>query len=241
MIQACKDYASKWIAFANSQKVIVIAPVFDVENFASSQTGKYGSGGYRGLVGRHIDADELVIKLAQKYGTFTTTKDGRILLTGHSAGGQFTCRFIVRHPNHIAAAVVGSAGRFSYPDSSANWPYGAGPTKGTIRWSETETRAIDVKPNIDTWAKAATLPIFAVVGADDLEPQPKRPAHRGTTRVELAQSWIEDMNKLAAERGAAGAAQVIVVPRNGHNGADLPLAVQSAFVKSKRTWQRTIK
>lgn len=241
MVQACKKYATKWISFANSQKVIVIAPVFDVENFASSQSGKFGSGGYRGLVGRHIDADELVIKLTKKYGAFTTSRDNRILLTGHSAGGQFTCRFLVRHPDQIASAVVGSAGRFSYPNPSANWPYGAGPTSGTIRWSETETRKIDVKPNLDSWARAATLPVFAVVGADDVEPQPKRPGHRGTTRVELAQSWIDDMNKLAAERGANGTAQVIVVPRNGHNGADLPTAAQSAFMKSRRIWQRTIK
>jgi len=241
MVQASKRFAENWVQFASAQKVILIAPVFDVENFASSQTGKYGSGGYRGLVGRHIDADELVIKLAEKFGAFTSAKDNRILLTGHSAGGQFTCRFLVRHPKHIAAAVVGSAGRFSYPNESANWPYGAGPTKGTIRWSETETRDIDVQPNLDTWAHAATLPVFAVVGENDLASQPKRPGHRGSTRVELARSWIEDMNKLAAERGASGNATAIVVPGNGHNGADLATAAQNAFVQSRRAWQRTIK
>jgi pimeloyl-ACP methyl ester carboxylesterase len=241
MVQACKNYASKWLAFAKSQKLIVIAPVFDVDHFASSQSGKYGSGGYRGLVGRYIDADELVIKLATKYSAHTTSTDTRILLTGHSAGGQFTCRFIIRHPDQIASAVIGSAGRFSYPDLSANWPYGAGPTKGTIRWSETETREIDVTPDIETWVEAATLPIFAVVGADDLDPQPKRPAHRGTTRVELAQSWVADMNALAAERGEIGNTRVIVVPGNGHNGAELPQAAQRAFIQSRRHWQRTIK
>ena len=192
------------------------------------------------MLGRHIDADDLVIKLAEKYNDFTTTKDRRILLTGHSAGGQFTCRFLVRHPKHIAAAVIGSAGRFSYPNESAKWPYGAAPIQRSIRWSETETRKIDVRPNLDTWAEAATLPVFAVVGAKDVEQQPKRPGHRGATRVELARSWTEDMNQLAAERGTIGVVKLIVVPGNGHNGADLAKTAQTAFAQSRRAWLRTI-
>ncbi len=241
LVQSTKRFAENWIPFATSLKVIVIAPVFDVENFASSQTGKYGLGGYRGLFGRHIDADDLVTKLSEKYSAFTTARDKRILLAGHSAGGQFTCRFLVRHPNHIAAAVVGSAGRFSYPNESARWPYGAGANQGTIQWGETETKDINVQPNLDTWAEAATLPVFAVVGADDVEPQPKRPGHRGSTRVELAQSWVEDMNKLAAERGTTGNVKAVVVPGVGHNGADLAKAAQAVFAQSRRAWQRTIK
>ena len=55
------------------------------------------------------------------------TQDGKFMLYGHSAGGQFVSRYVVKHPDRIIAAVISAAGSF------AGRP--GGPLRaGRVRW-----------------------------------------------------------------------------------------------------------
>ena len=52
--------------------------------------------------------------------------DHPLYIYGHSAGGQFTERFVWAHPDRIAAAVIGAPGFRTFPDPDVLYPYGLG-------------------------------------------------------------------------------------------------------------------
>ena len=84
--------------------------------------------------------------------------------------------------------MLSAPGRYAFPDEDARWPYGLGRVERKLRWSKPDTvRSVRVEPDVQTWMRAMTKPIFVIVGSEDLEPQPVRPGHEraGTTPGEL--------------------------------------------------------
>lgn len=90
-----------------------------------------------------------------------------------------------------------------------------------------------IRPDPEGWRKAAVLPITVVVGTADTEPQPRGPAHVGTTRVEFAQHWVEAMTSIAPE-GKSGV-RLMTVPGVGHSSSRLTPACQSALAQQLGT------
>ena len=105
-----------WTRFAESERVIIVAPAFDNKNFAASRAGALG--GYRSLVGRQVGADEFLHEVIAVYEKLNPKYNGQFLLFGHSAGGQFANRYVVRHPERIIAALISSPAWFAFPDSN---------------------------------------------------------------------------------------------------------------------------
>ena len=225
-------FCKRWVAFGESHRLIVLAPVFDAENF-DSVVGNNG-GGYRGLFGRQVGADAYVNGIVDLCKPLVAKPwDGRFLLYGHSAGAQFAVRYSVRHPDRLRAAVISAAGWYAMPDPSARWPSGMAPWLTTFRWGPSqEPQPINVKPDPNGWLKAATLPLTVVVGAADIEPQKPRPGHAGTTRVEHARQWVDSMNRLAERRRKKGGVRLVVVEGVGHDSAKLTPAAEEALEKS---------
>lgn len=222
-------YLKRWLKLADRHSLIVISPVFDEARFGSRSQGY---GGYRGLFGKHIGADEFIDRLVGKYARQTKGGNGKFLLYGHSAGGQFAVRYTVRYPDKVERAVVSASGRYSYPTTQVAWPYGAGRFRRTISWDKGKIKNTEtVKPRLENHAKAVSK-IAIVIGAKDTKPQPKRPGHVGRTRVELARSWASQMNRLAAKQGKPGRIEVTVVPGIGHDSGKLtPHAAKLLFGK----------
>jgi pimeloyl-ACP methyl ester carboxylesterase len=209
-----------WLDFADQQGLLLIAPVFDDARFGN-RTGGYG--GYRGLFGKLVPADRFVIDLARRH---AVSSDARFLMYGHSAGGQFAVRFVVRHPDLVNFALAGAPGRFSYPTKEARWPYGAGALNRTIEWADGRRQQVRVTGDLRAYARAAGR-IHVLVGSEDLKPQPERPAHKGRTRVALAQSWTEAMNRHAKRFGRSDTVALTVLPGLGHRFGPLAEAAQS--------------
>lgn len=213
-----RRYLKRWLKLADRHSLIVISPIFDEARFGSRSQGY---GGYRGLFGKHIGADKFIDRLIGKYARLIPGGTGRFLLYGHSAGGQFAVRYTVRHPDRVEKTVVSASGRFSYPTKQVPWPYGAGPLRRTISWDKGKIKNTEtVEPKLENYARAASK-IAIVVGSKDTKPQPKRPGHIGRTRVELAQSWTDQMNRLAAKQGKSGRIKVTIVPGVGHDSRKL--------------------
>lgn len=216
--QQAKAYAERWIPYAEQHGLIVIAPVFDDERFGNLSQGY---GGYRNLFGKYIGADEFVNRLVAQYARQTSSGANQFYLYGHSAGGQFVARYSVTHPERIIKAVISAAGRYSYPDTSAAWPYGAGRLNKTINWdNDAVVRQERVIPQLINYAKAADK-VKIVIGALDTKAQDKRPAHIGKNRIELANSWAASMNNLAHSYNMAGNIRVHQVADVGHDSARL--------------------
>jgi len=215
--QTAQTFLNRWTHFAETHAVALIVPVFDDARFGN--TGG-GYGGYRGLFGKHVPADDFVIDLVTAYQADHALPQDPFLLYGHSAGGQFVIRFLVRHPNRVRRAVTSAPGRYSYPSRSAPWPYGAGPLTRSITWPDGTTQAIRVEGVLRDYANAAGK-VHVIVGSQDTKPQPQRPLHLGKNRVEFARSWVTAMNESARRFGAAGRARVTVIPGIGHNSRAL--------------------
>lgn len=222
-----KKFIERWTDFANKRRLLLISVAFNRENFASDS--KYGYGGYRGLFGRTIGADRYVIELVESLQSQCSIQDGRFLLYGHSAGGQFLIRFCVTHPDRIAAAVASAPGRFAFPDSKVGWPYGMKRFSKTIKWSETESQKTVHEPQEKAFRSAARLPIVVLYGEQDTEEQPKRAAHPGKNRIDYGTGWVAAMN--AFVKAEKPSVSLKIIPGIGHNSRLLTGPCQKAFVK----------
>jgi pimeloyl-ACP methyl ester carboxylesterase len=218
-LDVAERFIERWTDVAERQRVLLLAPAFDQENFG----GRAGpGGGYRGLFGRHIGADQFVNRIVAAARERIPSLPEQLYLYGHSAGGQFVSRYVVKHPSRIKAAVISAAGTFAFPDPKVPWTDGMAPLRRQMRWREGDPwQQIDIKPDPDGWLTAATLPITVVVGAKDNTQLKPIPGQRGHTPVERAREWVQAMNALADRHKKTGRVSLIVVKNVGHNSAAL--------------------
>jgi pimeloyl-ACP methyl ester carboxylesterase len=223
-LDTARYYVENWINLAQEQGCLLLAPAFDDANF-SSKHGDQALGGYRGLFGRQIGADEFVLGIVERY------SDSKFYLYGHSAGGQFVARFIVKHPQRVQGAVISAAATYPQPDPDVPWPFGLGALHTTLQWHNPgSTTEVAFTPNPDDWLAAAALPVTVIVGLNDLEWQPGRTGQKGNTRVAIANNWVRDVNQWAAELGGVGNIQLSLVPNLGHSSFGLlPYSQQALF------------
>ena len=219
-------YISRWVRYADEHNLLLIAPVFDTPRFGNLSGG---SGGYRNLFGKYIPADIFVNQIVNRYAKNTSSGSDRFYLYGHSAGGQFVNRYVVTHPEKIIRAVISAAGRYSYPTTAVEWPYGAGSLSKTLKWKDGTKEEVNITKNLQNYALAASK-ISIVVGSKDIEVQPKRPAHIGNTRIEIANSWANKMNENAKRFELNGNVNVHVIPDIDHSSSKLtPFCVKYLF------------
>ncbi|WP_448554879.1 hypothetical protein [Thalassotalea montiporae] len=224
--KAAKTYLSRWIPYANKHSLLLIVPVFDTPRFGNLGGGY---GGYRNLFGKHVAADIFVNKLVDRYSFRTSSASKRFYLYGHSAGGQFVNRYVVTHPNRVIRAVISAAGRYSYPTTSEQWPYGAGALSKTLLWKDGTKKRANITKSLRNYA-LATQKVSIIIGSRDTKPQPQRPAHVGRDRIQLAKSWAKQMNKNALRHGISGQIEVQIIPNIGHSSSALtPHCVNALF------------
>ena len=117
-------------------------------------------------------------------------------------------------------AVVSAAGRYSYPTTSSKWPYGAGNLSKNLKWKDGSKNKVFITKSLRNYALAANK-VSIVIGSKDIKSQPKRPAHSGNTRIEIANSWAREMNKNAKRYGVNGTVNVNVIQGIGHSSSAL--------------------
>ena len=218
-IDLAKTFTERWVDVAKRKGHILIAPAFDQRSYG----GRAGpGGGYRGLFGRIVGADEFINEIVDSYKPYFQSYDGKFYLYGHSAGGQLVSRYAVMHPKRIIAAVISAAGTFAFPDPDIEWPNGMLPLNRTMQWSEDrEFQKIDIQPNPDNWLKTSLLPIHVVVGRNDSEIIKAIPGQKGRTHLERATLWVNDMNHLAQKNKLKSNVSLKILDGIGHNSQDL--------------------
>lgn len=68
-------------------------------------------------------------------------------LYGHSAGGQFTGRFLVTHPEVVNKAVISSAATYPQPTTEVTWPFDMGELHTDIEWDTDTIKPADIVPD----------------------------------------------------------------------------------------------
>ncbi len=224
-------YATNWINFAEKYGYILIAPTFNQEDF-SSRKGDHAMSGYRGLFGRKIGADEWVLRIVKAHQQAFGSVNKQFYLYGHSAGGQFTARFIVTHPERIKQAVITSAATYPQPDMEVAWPFGMGELHTEIVWDEETSRTVDVVPDKEKWLAATQVPLTVIVGLNDIAELPKLliPGQKGKNRYAIGRNWVQDMALFAESNGLASRYKLEIIPGKGHSMSGVLSYSQAALL-----------
>jgi pimeloyl-ACP methyl ester carboxylesterase len=224
----------RWATFAEAHHAIVVAPAFGGRDF----------GGYRALFGRRIDADELVNALVDELGReHIPDFGGRFSLHGHSAGAQFSARYLVTHPGRLEAVVLSAPGAYPWPDPALPWPDGMAPVvRDELSGSAAGGKAPDqaagsvYAPRPAGWLDAASDVFVAVlVGTRDTDTQPAEPGQLGSTRIERATEWVDSMHRHARAGGRTPAIQLVQAEGLDHDEAAMAIPAQEILA---RKWDR---
>jgi hypothetical protein len=224
-------YIGAWTDFAEKNGFVLIAPAFNQEDF-SSRLGDHALGGYRGLFGREIGADAWVLRLVRAHQQVYGMEGEPFYLYGHSAGGQFTGRFVVTHPERVKAAVIASAATYPQPSTEVAWPFGMGELHTQIVWDGETSRAVDVVPDKEKWLAATQVPLTVIVGLNDLDELPVSlvPGQKGRNRCVIARNWVRDMASFAESNGLESRYKLSMIPGKGHSMSGLLSYGQAALL-----------
>lgn len=215
-VVAAKQMIEPWFDLANKYGLTLIAPIFEDEAFSVTLAGA-GNGGYRGLFGRDVNADDFLHEIIADYKSSVAQYDGRFFLVGHSAGAQFSNRYMVRHPERVIAAAYSAPAWFALPDPNLKWPLGMGRKKYIERWpGRALNKQIDITPNVSGWVKAVQIPTAIVVGELDLELLRHEENLGGDNHVERAKFWLASTNSFSRRHGVRNNQKLILVPSVGH-------------------------
>ena len=218
---------NRWTDAADEKQLLLIAPVFDTENY---DQGPWG--GYRGMFGRHgrgldarqTDADGFINNIADSYSLFFDGLfENKIYLYGHSAGGQFVSRYLAVHPNKINAALISAAGTYAFPSFDYTWTDGMSRLTDDFVWpgqDSSESRYFDFEPNPNNWLQIASLPVTVLVGELDTENNiPYSQGQSGTNAVNRGQAWVDAINEYAGITNIDEGVKFVLVEGVGHNSA----------------------
>ncbi|GIK37805.1 MAG: hypothetical protein BroJett011_16380 [Chloroflexota bacterium] len=224
-------YLTAWIDFAEKHGYILIAPAFNQEDF-SSRRGDHALSGYRGLFGREISADEWVLRLVKAYQSAFGAANEPFYLYGHSAGGQFTGRFLVTHPESVKKAVITAAATYPQPNPGVAWPFGMGELHTDIAWDADTIKHVDIVPDRQKWLAATQIPLTVIVGLNDTAELPSSliPGQKGKNRCTIARNWIRDMAAFAEANGLESRFKLGIIPGRGHSMGGLISYSQGALV-----------
>ena len=222
-------YVENWADFAEEQGLILIAPAFSQEDF-SSRKGDHALGGYRGLFGREIGADDWVLRLVKAHQQAFGIKEKSFYLYGHSAGGQFAARFVVAHPEQVKKVVITAAATYPQPNPEVAWPFGLGELHADIEWNAATTRRVDVTPDKQKWLAATQVPLTVIVGLNDTAELPAFPGQKGKNRFGIGRNWVLDMASFAGENGLECRFKFEMAPGAGHSMSGLLPYSQKALL-----------
>ncbi len=227
--ESAYNTSRRWQRFSEKIGAIIIAPIFDNYRYAVTSEGPQ-KWGYRGLFGRKQGADIFLNEIIFHYQRANQFYDGKIFLSGHSAGAQFANRYLVRHPNKVHAAAFSAPAWFALPTHQFPWPNGMKKRHRVIRWpGETMDKVIDIRPNPKGWLKASQLPVTVIVGENDIKKIRHVDSMGGDTHVDRAVFWVDSMNEYAKKNGREGQVKLKIVADVGHNFGKLAAVCQDAM------------
>lgn len=188
---------------AEEHGVVILAPLFAEDRFRDYQR--------LGRKGRGPRADLALIRLLNELEGLLGQDTSRVDMFGFSGGAQFAHRFAMAHPQRVRRLTLGAAGWYTMPDRALSYPLGVHDALGLdgVRLGVTA---------------AARLPTLVLVGEHDdnaedeeLNQSNEVCGRQGRNRRERAQTWVQEMNRFAADRGDPASARLLVLPGVDHS------------------------
>ena len=196
-----REHAERFAPFAEQQGVVLVAPRFSRRRFASYQRLAPRAAGQR--------SDAMLDRIVSEVREQVDLPEAPLYLFGYSGGGQFVHRYAMAHPTHVARAVIGAAGWYTFPDPRVRYPRG-------LRFRPDETPLFE-GPDL------LKVPMAVMVGGADvkrdpaLNQSPRIDRQQGGNRCERGQRWVSAMQEAAQAQGLATRYQFQVLPGVGHD------------------------
>ena len=162
-----------------------------------------------GRVGRGKRADVALHGIVAEAADVAGIQRPRLHLFGYSGGAQFAHRYVMAHPHRVEAAVVASAGWYTWPDPTARFPYG--------------TRLTRKLPGVRFDAEQyLRVPMHVIVGTGErgdrgLRRSERVDAQQGETRQERARRWVAAMKAFADAHGLPPSVTLEELDGAGHS------------------------
>jgi pimeloyl-ACP methyl ester carboxylesterase len=148
------EFASGFAGFASDHHFAVLAPVFPV--------GVLGDGnpdGYKFLHEKELRYDQLLHAMLAQAADLSGARAPTLVMHGYSGGAQFAHRYLLLHPNRLAAVSIAAPGEVTLPDEDLPWWGGVGDTQALFG------RTVD-------WPAVAQVAIHLAVGEEDVSTEP---------------------------------------------------------------------
>jgi len=131
--RAAREYRDNWSAHADKYGFMVLAPLFDTDQWGE---GQYSYASVVGRDGTLRDASlwsySVVEHIFDAVKAATGNASSRYFLYGFSEGGQFVHRLVLLLPEaRYARAVAGTPGWYTMPRFDVRFPYGLGASPAT--------------------------------------------------------------------------------------------------------------
>jgi pimeloyl-ACP methyl ester carboxylesterase len=184
------------IPFAERHNLIVVTPLFPVGIDDPDDVHNY-----KAIDAHGIRFDLVLLEILEQVRVRWNARVDKVMLCGHSGGGQFAHRFLYLHPDRLTAVAVSAPGSVTLLDNSLTWPEGTGDSQQRF--------GITVHPEA-----VARVPVLLVIGSED------------DGRADLAamgypgRSRPEELDRLAESlTGYGSVTRKVEVPGVGHSAA----------------------
>ncbi len=206
------DYRNNAMTLSDRLNVLVVAPGFDTNQFASESFQRGGITRRGKVQPQEQWTFALIPKLVEEVRRLEARPDLPYYLIGHSAGGQFLTRLASFLPGEAQRIIAGNPGSSLFPTREFSFPYGFSSLPEEVGGDEAIKRYL-----------AAPLTLLlgeADTGSRNLDVTPTA-MKQGDTRIERGRTCFRLAEELGRERGWPFHWQKIEVPGIGHNSNQL--------------------
>lgn len=205
----CSYWINTWKEYAEKQGFMFFIPWFTHDSFP---TRRYQEVGVKDAKGNVLPAkyrtsalvDSLLCYILQTSGT----KDKKVTICGHSAGGQFVHRFmLLNNSPFVKKAIIGNPGWFTFPTTDENYSYGI---KDLPEINDEQLRNMLGKNIILQLAEGDTIRESFLRKTPEADRQ-------GRNRKERGNKYFETLKSIAEKNHWDFNWRRVYVPHVGHN------------------------
>jgi pimeloyl-ACP methyl ester carboxylesterase len=218
-----KGYRDTWIEYANKYGFMVVAPLFDPQQWPG---GEYSYASVVGKDGKHHDASKwsfsVIEHLFDAIKEATGNQSARYFIYGHSEGGQFVHRLVLLLPDaRYAVAVAANPGWYTMPSFESKFPYGLGGSGA----------------DKESLKKSLGRQFVLMLGDRDTDPNHKelrktpKAMAEGATRLERGQNFFKEAGERARELDCTFGWQVHIVHGAAHENSKMSGPAAAALME----------
>jgi pimeloyl-ACP methyl ester carboxylesterase len=196
-----EEHIQGFIAQAEKQKIILVAPLFLKEAFPRYQQ--------LGTNMQQERADMAFDHVLQDVHECLGLTPAPMRMFGFSGGGQFVHRYAMFYPKRVARMALAASGWYTFPDPDRKYPYGLKPTRS---WPKLFFKL----------EKFLSIPTVVMSGEeDDLRDKDLNKAReidsfQGLNRIERAERWVSANRNLARSYDITADFRLEIVPNASH-------------------------